>query len=62
MTALLYRRYAAECLGILAKTKEPEIIASLRAMAIAWTDLAELAEGGASPQDATGPDAASGET
>jgi hypothetical protein len=53
MMAALYRRYAAECLQILATTKNPENAAALRAMAIAWSDLAELAEGQASPKDST---------
>ena len=61
MTASLYRRYAAECLQILATTKDAKNSAALRAMAIAWTDLAELAEGRASPLDSKNADAASGE-
>ena len=59
MTASLYRRYAAECLQILATTKDAKNSAALRAMAIAWTDLAELAEG--APLDSKNAEAASGE-
>jgi hypothetical protein len=61
MTASLYRRYAAECLQILATTKDAKNSAALRAMAIAWTDLAELAEGRAPPLDSKNAEAASGE-
>ena len=60
MTASLYRRYAAECLQILATTKDAKNSAALRAMAIAWTDLAELAEGRASALDSKNAEAASG--
>jgi len=58
MTTPLYRRYAVECLRILATATNPENAAALRAMAIAWTDLAELAERRASPRD---PETAAGE-
>ena len=52
MPASLYRQYAAECLQILATTKHAKNSAALRVMAIAWTDLAELAEGAwLRPQD-----------
>jgi|GraSoi_2013_40cm_1033754.scaffolds.fasta_scaffold05978_5 hypothetical protein len=61
MTASLYRRYAAECLQILATTRDAKNSAALRALAIAWTDLAELAEGRAPPLDSKNAEAASGE-
>ena len=49
------------CLQILATTKDEKNSAALRAMAIAWTDLAELAEGRASPLDSKNAEAGSGE-
>jgi hypothetical protein len=61
MIASLHRRYAAECLQILATTKDAKNFATLRAMAIAWTYLAELAEGRASPPDSKKAEAAPAE-
>jgi hypothetical protein len=39
-----YRQYAAECLRIAANSTDQHNKASLKAMAIAWNDLAERAE------------------
>jgi hypothetical protein len=44
MTASRYRQYAAQCLRILAATQNPQNAVTLRALAIAWNDLAELAK------------------
>ena len=51
MSADEYRRYAAECLQ-LAETVKTQAKDSLRAMAIAWSDLAERAERSALSQRA----------
>jgi hypothetical protein len=44
MTAGLYRSHAAECLRLLREASNSQNAASLRAMAIAWVDLAEAEE------------------
>jgi hypothetical protein len=51
MVALQYRRRAAECLQILRKTDEPQARSELLAIAMAWTDLAQLAESRVSDDD-----------
>jgi hypothetical protein len=55
LTALSYRRYAVDCLRILAYTNDPESRAALRAMAIAWFDLAEFVEQQGSPDNLDDP-------
>jgi len=44
MTAESYRDHAAECLQLSTKMTDPHSRSVLRAMAIAWADLAEQAE------------------
>jgi hypothetical protein len=44
MVALKYRRRAAECLQTSQKTDDPQARSELLAMAMAWTDLAQLVE------------------
>jgi hypothetical protein len=44
MSAEQYRRYAGECLRLLASTVDPQNRTALQTMAIAWTNLAEQAE------------------
>jgi len=44
MPPKMYRSYAAECFRWALKTADPETRASMRRMALAWSDLAEQAE------------------
>jgi hypothetical protein len=51
MTTLLYRRRAAECLRTSQETDDPKARGELLTMAMAWADLAQLAERGTSHDD-----------
>jgi hypothetical protein len=53
MTTLLYRRRAADCLRTSQETDDPKARAELLAMAMAWAELAQLAERGTTHDDDT---------
>ena len=54
MTPDLYRQHAAECLQLSIKITDPHSRSVLRAMAIAWADLAEHAERRAAAEESQG--------
>lgn len=44
MSAEQYRQYAAECMQLLARVRDPKRRAAILQMAAAWSDLAQLAD------------------